>query len=194
MLKRTSKTDHLRIDVIPLQDGKGYIGMTICPGKQGNSAYGLPWERDLGEDIRMLRSQKIHAVLTIMESFEMDILKVPDLGDRVLEAGLHWWHLEVPDMSVLPPQRYHEWDAMRRDVVGFLLSGNNLVIHCRGGLGRTGTFASVLLIDLLDMQPEEATQLVRKTRPGCIQNRTQEDFIRNYRDLDPGRYFTPLNR
>lgn len=48
---RTSTSSPLRIDSIKLDYGDAAIGMTICPGKQGPSTYGGPWQRDLVADM-----------------------------------------------------------------------------------------------------------------------------------------------
>jgi hypothetical protein len=37
---RTSETHPIRIDALPV--GNGQIGLTFCPGKRGDSVFGLP--------------------------------------------------------------------------------------------------------------------------------------------------------
>lgn len=189
---KTSSTDPMRIDKIYLTGGQGYIGMTLCPGKKIQSTFGYIWDRDLGKDIQRLTDEKADGVLTIMEADELERCKVPDLGAELRKAGLCWWHLSVRDCSVLSPDRYHEWETLRRELAVFVLSGKNLVVHCRGGLGRTGTLVSVFLMDLLDIAPGEAIGKVRKARPGTVENSYQKDFVTNYRRLNPDNYFRPL--
>lgn len=191
-MPRTSITHPLRIDKIELPGGLGYIGMTLCPGKKIRSTFGYIWDRDLGEDLQCLKDEKADGVLTIMETDELESCKVPDLGAELRTAGHRWWHLSVIDCCVLGPNRYHEWETLRRELAAFVLSGKNLVVHCRGGLGRTGTLAAVFLADLLDIPPREALGMVREARPGTVENRHQEDFVLNYRELSPDGYFRPL--
>ena len=57
-----------------------------------------------------------------------------------------------------------------------LSDGHNIVIHCKGGLGRTGTIAARLLVEF-GAGPQTAIQSVRKARPGAIENSLQEQYI-----------------
>ena len=54
-----------------------------------------------------------------------------------------------------------------------------MVFHCRGGKGRAGTIAAILLADF-GHEKKEAIDLVRKRRKGAIETKAQEDFIANY--------------
>ena len=63
-----------------------------------------------------------------------------------------------------------------------LIEGKNIVLHCRGGKGRAGTVAALLLIDF-GVKKEEAIQLVRSRRKGAIETKEQEDFIFSYRPV-----------
>ena len=51
-----------------------------------------------------------------------------------------------------------------------------LLVHCRGGLGRAGTIAARLLVEL-GMEPKQAIASVRAVRPGAIETSDQEDFV-----------------
>jgi ADP-ribosyl-[dinitrogen reductase] hydrolase len=54
--------------------------------------------------------------------------------------------------------------------------GNRIVVHCRGGLGRTGVIAARLLIELGEA-PDKALQRVRAARPGAVETPEQEDYV-----------------
>jgi protein-tyrosine phosphatase len=53
------------------------------------------------------------------------------------------------------------------------------VIHCRGGLGRSGTVAAACLV-ALGHGPAEAIERVRAARPGAVESRSQEEWVRSY--------------
>jgi ADP-ribosyl-[dinitrogen reductase] hydrolase len=52
----------------------------------------------------------------------------------------------------------------------------DVLVHCRGGLGRARTIAARLLVEL-GMEPVNAIASVRAVRPGAIETREQEKFI-----------------
>jgi ADP-ribosyl-[dinitrogen reductase] hydrolase len=52
-------------------------------------------------------------------------------------------------------------------------------LHCKGGIGRSGTVAAMLLIEY-GKENSVAIQQVRQKRKGAIENQLQEDFVRNF--------------
>jgi hypothetical protein len=60
--------------------------------------------------------------------------------------------------------------------------GERVVIHCLGGLGRSGTLTACVLRSR-GLGPEEAMAAVRRVRPGAIENRRQERFVRGFLPL-----------
>jgi ADP-ribosyl-[dinitrogen reductase] hydrolase len=57
-----------------------------------------------------------------------------------------------------------------------LRRGSDVLVHCRGGLGRAGTVAARLLIEL-GLEPVTAMARVREVRPGAIENDDQEMYV-----------------
>jgi len=60
-----------------------------------------------------------------------------------------------------------------------LLSGYNILVHCKCGLGRAGTTAACVL-KTFGYNSHEAIDFVRSKRSKAIQTKKQEDFILNY--------------
>ena len=69
-----------------------------------------------------------------------------------------------------------------------LRDGFDVLVHCKGGLGRAGTMAGDLLVQL-GVDAERAVELVREARPGAIENQEQE-----YRVLRAHAWPEPLPR
>jgi ADP-ribosyl-[dinitrogen reductase] hydrolase len=176
---RTSLTHPLRIDQIDVGGAGGAggaIGITFCPGKCGPSAQRYIWERDLDADLDVVAAWGPEAVVTLIEDHEFRMLKVPDLGQRIRARGIDWYHLPIVDVSV-PDARFEtDWREAGPTLKGHLEAGDRVLVHCRGGLGRAGTIAARLLIEL-GVKGGEAVRRVRAARPGAIETAAQCDYV-----------------
>ena len=174
MTIRTSITHPLGIDSICCD--AGLLGMTLCPGKKGSSNYGAPWDRALSLDIRAIVDWGATSLVSLMEDLEFSELGVADLGGVAEAAGLQWHHLPIKDVGI-PDEKFERlWIYSGHVLRRKLRSGEKIVLHCRGGLGRTGTIAARLLIEC-GIAPEEAVKTVRKSREGAIETTEQERYV-----------------
>ena len=176
---RTSITSPLRIDAINLEFGNAAIGMTLCPGKRGESNYGSPWKRDLIADMEVIREWDCRILVTVMELGELEAFHVTNLGASATSAGIQWYHIPITDGD--PPDERFEvlWPVVALVVLDTLRAGQRVVIHCRGGLGRTGMIACLLLIEL-GWSRQSALDTVRQMRPGTVETSAQEYYVLNY--------------
>jgi protein-tyrosine phosphatase len=139
--------------------------------------YGGAWERDLQLDLARILDWGAGAVVTILEEHEFAMLGVPDLPAALQQSALTWIHLLIRDSDV-PDERFHQaWPEARQQILDVLTGGKGVVIHCRGGLGRTGTIAAQLLVEQ-GTSPSEAIKQVRAARPGTIETWEQEQYVR----------------
>jgi hypothetical protein len=183
---RTSLSHPLRIDILSVPGTTGLIGMTICPGKKGLSLYGRPWDRDLGIDLQAVRAWHPDLFITLMEEREFEQLGVPGFGSEAKKAGLCWLHLPIPDTEA-PGEVFHGlWRDHGPNVRRILRNGGRVLLHCRGGLGRTGTLAAQLLVEFGE-EPNAAIESVRRARHGAIETADQEEYVRGLRPPDPSR-------
>ena len=173
---RTSQSHPLWIDEVKAGDAGGIVGITFCPGKHGGSLYGPRWERDLESDLDAVAAWHASAVVTLIEDHEFALLGVQDLGARVRSRSIDWHHLPIAD--VRPPDARFEagWLASGPTLCRALREGGRVLVHCRGGLGRAGTVAARLLVEL-GAAPHEAVDSVRVARPGAIQTDGQLQYV-----------------
>lgn len=171
---RTSPTHPIRVDALPVSGC--LLGLTFCPDKHGDSLSGAPWARDLEADLVPLKGWGASLVVTLMEQHEFALLRVPDLDDRVATHGMAWAHLPIPDQAVPGDAFAAAWPRVRTELLSHLKPGGRVVLHCRGGLGRTGLVAAVLLIET-GMAAEDAIQTVRSVRPRAIETDGQARFV-----------------
>lgn len=177
---RTSATDPLRIAEVRVHREMGLIGVTFCPGKQGDSVFGAPWARDLGIDLDVIQAWGATAVVTLVEGHELISLGVPDLGERILERGLQWHHLPIADLNAPGAGFEAGWPAVAVQLRRLVADGGRVLVHCRGGLGRAGTVAACLLVEL-GATPQDAVRRVRAARPNAIETAAQERYVLSYR-------------
>lgn len=174
---RTSQTHPLQIAEVRASPAQGRIGITFCPGKQDSAAATGAWARDLATDLDAIAAWGARLVLTLVEPAELVALKVPDLGAEVRARGMDWRHLPIADYSVPTAEFETDWHTHGRDIRAALRSGADVVVHCKGGLGRAGMIAARLLVEL-GMAPDAAISEVRRARRGAIETPSQLALVR----------------
>ena len=87
-----------------------------------------------------------------------------------------WAHCPIEDMT--PPGEPFEraWIDTGPRVHALLDRGEGVALHCRAGLGRTGTIAARSLLER-GLSLAEAIAAVRRARPGTIETRGQEAYL-----------------
>lgn len=173
---RTSLTHPLQIAELRPFAGSGRIGITFCPGKVQPGAMSGSWNRDLGLDLDAIRDWGAVAMVTLVEDHELATLQVAGMGAEVRARHMDWFHLPIPDVAV-PDRRFErDWALAGPDLLGRLRAGFDVLVHCKGGLGRAGTIAARLMVEL-GTDPGRVIAAVRAVRPGAIETREQEHFV-----------------
>lgn len=174
---RTSLTHPLQIAEVRASATHGRIGITFCPGKHDRAAATGAWARDLAIDLDAIAAWGARLVLTLVEPAELVALKVPNLGQEVERRGMSWRHLPIVDYSVPDAAFEQAWLVDGSEIRRFLRGGHDVVVHCKGGLGRAGMIAGRLLVEL-GMPPDDAIRMVRRARQGAIETPSQLEVIR----------------
>jgi protein-tyrosine phosphatase len=154
--------------------------VTFCPGKQGDSVFGAPWQRSLSLDLDVIQAWGARIVVTLIEAHEMAMLSVTDIGERTRERQISWLHLPIRDLQPPGPDLESVWPSAAEALCQTLSAGGNVLVHCRGGLGRVGTVAGCLLVEM-GLSPQEAIQRVRQARSGAIETAAQEQYVLGFK-------------
>lgn len=177
MVARTSHSHPLQIAEVQAGTDSGKIGITFCPGKHDLYAVTGIWARNLGLDLDVIKEWGASLVLTLLETTEMIDLKVPTLGAEIEDRGMKWVHLPIIDYSVPDDKFEQNWLIYGKEVRHRLCQGENILVHCKGGLGRAGMMAARILVEL-GTEPEKAIRMVRRARSGAIETYTQLALVK----------------
>lgn len=135
------------------------------------------WARNLDVDLDAIAAWGARLVLTLVEPAELRTLAVANLGQEVERRGMDWRHLPIADFSVPGEAFEAEWRLQGREIRQLLRSGADVLVHCKGGLGRAGMMAARLLVEL-GMPPDDAIRAVRSARKGAIETPAQLALVR----------------
>ena len=120
-------------------------------------------------------------IVSLVEDSEFDQLCDKKLFVRnIYKHNLKWIHMPIADLKAPDHEFKQKWITVKTLLKNDLLRGNNIVLHCKGGVGRSGTIAALLLIEHGEKNPN-AIKHVRKKRQGAIENDLQEQFVLNYK-------------
>ena len=173
MTVKNSQNSPLQIAQVLLEPAMGSLGLTLCPGKKDSSNN---WNRDLAQDLQVIRDWGATIVVTLIEDHEFQILSVQTLERDVRALGMDWLHLPILDVSI-PDHRFEDaWVLEGPKLHKRLDCGERILIHCRGGLGRTGLVAARILVER-GCDPQIAIKRIRAVRPHAIETSAQERYV-----------------
>ena len=172
---KTSESHPIRVDWAVGTTGHR-VGVTFAPGKHQADAHTGAWARNLAVDLdRLVREYRISVLGSLIEDHELRSLKIPNL---VAEANAR--HIAVHRHPISDGGLPTDLDAFHDFVEGLageIVGGHILAVHCKGGLGRAGTVAACVLIQL-GTAPRAALAAIKAARgPHSPDTGAQERFI-----------------
>ncbi|WP_372356337.1 cyclin-dependent kinase inhibitor 3 family protein [Xanthomonas sp. NCPPB 3443] len=181
---RTSLSHPLQIATLPVGHCGGAIGVTFAPGKHQDIAMTGSWSRDLDIDLQAISSWGASHLISLIEPWEFEDLQISALPERAVAHGLRWYGLPIRDGAAPDCGFLQTWKELEKSICNDLLDGERVVVHCKGGLGRAGTVACMLLLATkTSLSSEDAIRRVRQVRHGAVETSQQERFIHNWGSL-----------
>lgn len=143
------------IATLPLAGG-GRIGVCRLP--------------HLPEDLAAILAWKPAAIVSMTELAEMG----PCMGlEQAADvAGIDWLHLPIRDFSGPDGAAREAWPGVVQRLHGVLDRGGAVLLHCRGGKGRSGMVALRLMVERGE-PAETALARLRQARPGAVETAEQ---------------------
>jgi len=115
----------------------------------------------LEDDIKFLKNVGIDIIVSLLEPRESSELGLSEEENCCASLGIRYVNLPIQDRSI-PPNNAKFIESVH-DVYDFILSGSNVVAHCRAGIGRSGIYTTSVLIRH-GLSAQEAFKLVSAAR------------------------------
>ena len=170
--------DKLTYDFVQPKDIKAKIFLTCFPGRKGTEV--TYSESIFLENLNNFNNLDCNTILSLVEDSEFEKLcDKKNFVRSIYAKNLKWTHMPIEDLKAPDRQFNEKWETTKVLLKNDLIEGKNIVIHCMGGKGRSGTIAAVLLIEFGE-DNKKAIEIVREKRKGAIETEEQEKFILNY--------------
>jgi atypical dual specificity phosphatase len=143
----------------------------------GGKLAGTPWPgilRETHQDLQALRDVGITRLISLTETPFDPALAAP--------YGIECTAVPMPDMCA-PSQ--DEALFLCHEIDRYLHDAEAVAVHCKAGLGRTGTVLALYWIWLGGgkVSGAAAMEYVRRQETGMIQSQAQENFLENFAEL-----------
>ena len=160
----------LRIDWLDPKLAGGFIGLTILPGRRDRG-------RSLPADLAAMKQNQVTDVVCLLTDQEFSAYGVENLLFEYDQAGFSVKCTPIPDQEAPSFQAMKDLDQWISRAVE---RGGRVMIHCVGGLGRSG-LAAACYLKSRGLSFEQAVAEVRTARsPRAIETEEQMDFVRAY--------------
>ena len=155
---------------------KGMMTISSCPGycKENGSS-----DERQSTHLDVMHSLGVDQVVALTPDDELDRLGLAAMPQRIMDGGIAWLQVPVVNFSTPEADQLDAFMAAMAEVKSKLDQGQHILVHCRGGTGRAGKVAAVMLIHY-GIAPDDAITMIRQQREGCIQTEDQEQFVRDY--------------
>lgn len=158
-----ARSEPIVIHALPV--GGGILALAPLPGAGGD------YEGDL-DHIASWRPAFVVSLVTDLELFEAGSQA---LGSHIQDKGTRWLHLPIGDFGTPDAAMARNWPAFSEQLRRALLGGGRVLLHCKGGCGRSGMIALRLMIEAGEA-PDEALARLRGVRPCAIETDAQMDW------------------
>ncbi len=149
-------------EVFEVPVATGGLGLAPVPGAEGN----------LAADVAAIAQWGATLVISATETEEMQNLGAGELPRALREAGIDWVHFPIRDFGVPKDDMQADWAKVAARALEQLRAGAHILVHCRGGCGRSGMLVLRLMIDG-EIAVEEALQSLRAVRPCAVETDAQ---------------------
>ncbi len=154
-------------EIFEISVGPAILGMSPLPGLTG----------DFLADVEKIFNWNPTTILTLTPKKEMEDLGASDFVSMIAKERIPWVHFPIKDFSIVDQQQEVLWEKISKNIILQINDGNRILVHCRGGCGRTGMIVLRFLIQFGE-DPEKALERLRVIRPCAIETLAQENWAK----------------
>lgn len=159
-------------DILQLVNDAKLI-FTPCPGTQNTT---------LKDAVNTLADAGATVLITAMPMVELAINQVQTLPQVCNANGIQWVHLPVED-DESPEQAFTEkLHQHKSELLELINNKATIAIHCKGGSGRTGLIAAVLLLES-GQSWQRVKEQVQSLRPRALTLDVHLNFLSKHYTL-----------
>jgi len=156
-------------EVFEISVGPAILGMSPLPGLTG----------DFLADVEKIFNWNPTTILSLTPKKEMEDLGASDFVSMIAKERIPWVHFPIKDFSIVDQQQEVLWEKISKNINLQINNGNRILVHCRGGCGRTGMIVLRFMIEFGE-DPEKALERLRVIRPCAIETLAQENWAKFY--------------
>jgi len=162
MQSEESDQDRGALVIHALSVADGILALCPLPGAGGNYR----------GDLEHIHDWKPGLVISMTTEAEQVAVGGGALGIDIQSMASRWVHLPVSDFGAPPADVLAQWSEVSQMARSALVGGGRVLVHCRGGCGRSGMVVLRLMIECGE-RPERALTRLRAVRPGAIETPEQ---------------------
>ena len=148
-------------------EGGGRLGISPLPGRCGA----------LASDLDVIADWNPELVVSLTERAEMNEFGAGDLAAGLAARDIDWSHLPIRDLGPPDGAGAASWPRLSRRINAILDDRGGVLLHCRGGKGRSGMILLRLLVERGEAV-QHALARLRAARPGAVETDAQMSWAR----------------
>ena len=142
--------------------GNGLLGICPLPGAGGRYAI----------DFKEIEGWAPDLVISMTELDEMRVVGAEALGGDLAALGITFHSLPIRDFGAPGPDVQAAWPGVSKEGRAILSGGGRVLVHCRGGCGRSGMILLRLMVEMGEV-PKAALARLRAQRPCAVETAAQ---------------------
>lgn len=166
-------------NVIPAQQENRYNVYAFPQSKKATIFLSpIPGRVNLSDDLAKIKSNTIKNVIVLVSKEELIQYKVPNLLQQYDSLGIRVFHSPIIDYGLPSVEQMRE---LLKYIHGKVKANENVLVHCVGGYGRSGTVMGCYAKQYLSKKESDPIQYVRSIRGNdAIETEAQVAFVTNW--------------